>query len=103
MPNPPCRTVSKDHTLYFLEASPQIKKHFFNGSRSGLGLFVINTRISESGHMFAFLILLVLSLYIASTVDIRLAAAITLINVFFNFYPLVLQRYHRLRLKNMIP
>ena len=76
------------------------KKHFFNGTRSGLVLFEINTRISESGHLFAFLILLPLSLYIASAVDIRLAVSITLINVLFNFYPLILQRYHRLRLRN---
>jgi hypothetical protein len=75
------------------------KKHFFNGLRSGFAQFERNTRISESGHTFAFVIILVVSLYIGFFANIRLAIITTLINVIFNFYPAMLQRYNRARLQ----
>ena len=78
------------------------KKHFFNGRRSGLNQFERNTRISESGHAFAFVTITVASFYIASVANIHLAIIVTLINVIFNFYPAMLQRYHRSRLQIMI-
>ena len=78
------------------------KKHFFNGRRSGLNQFERNTRISESGHAFAFVTITVASFYIAFVANIHLAIIVTLINVIFNFYPALLQRYHRSRLQIMI-
>ena len=79
------------------------KKHFFNGRRNGLVQFERNTRISECGHTFAFVIIVVVSLYIGFVVNIYLAIMATLINIIFNFYPSILQRYHRLRLQRMNP
>jgi len=75
------------------------KKHFFNGLRSGLVEFDRNTRISESGHTFAFIIILVVSFYIGVVANIHLAILTTLINIIFNFYPAMLQRYNRTRLQ----
>jgi len=75
------------------------KKHFFNGLRSGLVEFDRNTRISESGHTFAFIIILVVSFYIGVVANIFLAILTTLINIIFNFYPAMLQRYNRARLQ----
>ena len=77
------------------------RKHFFNGRRSGLAQFEMNTRISESSHVFAFAIITTVSFYIAFVANINLAVISTLINVIFNFYPAMLQRYHRSRLQIM--
>jgi hypothetical protein len=78
------------------------RKHFFNGRRSGLAQFEMNTRISESSHVLAFAIITTVSFYIAFVADINLAVIATLINVVFNFYPAMLQRYHRSRLQMMM-
>ena len=78
------------------------KKHFFNGRKSGLSQFERNTRISESSHIFAFVFITVVSCYIAFVANIYLAIIALLTNLFFNFYPAMLQRYHRLRMRNII-
>ncbi len=78
------------------------RKHFFNGTRSGLAQFEDNTRISESSHIFAFACILAVSLSLGSAGNIGLAIVANLVNVFFNLYPAVLQRYHRLRLQTMM-
>jgi len=78
------------------------RKHFFNGTRNGLAEFERNTRISESSHTFAFVCIVAVSFYLGLVGNLHLAIIATLINVIFNFYPAVLQRYHRLRLQTMM-
>jgi hypothetical protein len=78
------------------------RKHFFNGRRSGLAQFEMNTRISESSHVLALAIIATVSFYFAFVANINLAVIATLINVVFNFYPAMLQRYHRSRLQIMM-
>ena len=78
------------------------RKHFFNGKKSGLAQFEMNTRISESSHVLAFAIITTVSFYLAAVANINLAIIATLINVVFNFYPAMLQRYHRSRLQIMM-
>jgi len=78
------------------------KKHFFNGRRSGLIQFELNTRISESGHTFAFVAVLVVLFYIGIVSNIQLAIVSILINIIFNFYPAMLQRYNRARLQSVM-
>ena len=78
------------------------RKHFFNGRKSGLAQFEMNTRISESSHVLAFASITTVSFYLAAVANINLAIIATLINVVFNFYPAMLQRYHRSRLQIMM-
>jgi ABC-type multidrug transport system fused ATPase/permease subunit len=78
------------------------RKHFFNGRKSGLAQFEMNTRISESSHILAFAIITTVSFYLAAVANNNLAIIATLINVVFNFYPAMLQRYHRSRLQIMM-
>ncbi len=78
------------------------KKHFFSGTRNGLAQFESNTRISESSHTLAFICCLAVSFYLGFVGNARLAIIAMLVNVIVNFYPAVLQRYHRLRLQTMI-
>jgi hypothetical protein len=55
------------------------KRYLFDGKRSGLNKFAMNTRISESGHVFAFVIITVLLLYFALVAKIHLAIIATFI------------------------
>ena len=75
------------------------RKHFFNGKKSGLAQFEMNTRISESSHVVAFAIITTVSFYLAAVANINLAIIAIVINVIFNLYPAMLQRYHRSRLQ----
>ena len=73
------------------------RKKYFNGSRAGLQNFIFQANQSEFGHLMAFsaiflvtLLLLYKSLFIAAFIT-------TVINIIGNLYPVILQRYHRVR------
>ena len=48
------------------------RKHFFNGRKSGLAQFEMNTRISESSHVLAFAIITTVSFYLAAVAKIKI-------------------------------
>ena len=74
------------------------KQFFFDGTRSGLARYDQNTRRAEFIHTLAFAVILLASLYIGMSGDSLLAGAVFLVNVVWNFYPVILQRYQRSRL-----
>jgi len=75
------------------------KRFLFDGTRSGLARFDQNTRKAEFIHTMAFIVILLASLHIGMSGDPLLAVAVFLVNVVWNFYPAVLQRYQRSRLR----
>ena len=76
----------------------QNKKYFFNGTRNGFAEFKLNTLKSEFGHFVGFVVVMILTIYIGIKINIFIALLAFVINIIFNFYPFILQRYHRLRL-----
>lgn len=76
----------------------QNKKYFFNGTRNGFAEFKINTMKSEFGHFLGFIVVIILTIYIGIKIYLVTALTAFIINIIFNFYPFILQRYHRLRL-----
>ena len=78
------------------------KKHFFNGTRNGFIIFEENTRKSEFGHFVPFIIIIFMTIYVGIFNDLNKAIWILLINILFNFYPFILQRFHRMRLDRII-
>jgi hypothetical protein len=76
----------------------QNKKYFFNGTRNGFAEFKINTMKSEFGHFMGFIIVMILTIYIGIKINMVTALMVFIINIIFNFYPFILQRYHRQRL-----
>jgi len=72
---------------------------YFNGTRNGLKKFLYETRQSEFGHLSAFVIITLISIAVMSKRHVLLSSVIMLINIIGNFYPLVLQRYHRIRIE----
>jgi len=79
----------------------QNKKYFFSGSRKGFGDLEITTRKSEFGHFVGFCIVMILTILIGFKTDISIAIMIFIVNILFNFYPFMLQRFHRLRLNEL--
>lgn len=54
---------------------------------------------SEFGHLIPFLILSIVSIYLLMVGLSKLAVFTLLINVIGNFYPIILQRHHRMRIQ----
>jgi hypothetical protein len=79
----------------------QNKKYFFSGLRNGFGDLEISTKKSEFGHFFGFCIIMILTILIAFKSNYSLVIMISIVNMFFNFYPFMLQRFHRLRLSEL--
>ena len=78
------------------------RKNYFSGKRTGLENFSIETKTSEFGHFGAFIIVLIVSLYFIYLQYYLLFVITSVINVLFNFYPVILQRYHRMRIQSII-
>ena len=75
------------------------QKQFFDGTRTHLMHLVNQTKSAEFGHLMPLMIIGFLSIVFAVQVDVYLGLATMLINIFFNFYPIVLQRHHRMRVQ----
>lgn len=78
------------------------RKKFFNGKRSNLDHFIIETKKAEFGHLIPFILINLLAIvYIAMQLYFLAIFTVT-INVIFNFYPIILQRYHRMRIQMVL-
>lgn len=77
------------------------RKVYFNGSRTGLENFDAQTRQSEFGHLAAFISISIVSFFILRNGSLLLFSTVVLINFIGNLYPIVLQRYHRLKIERI--
>ncbi|MBN2275726.1 MAG: hypothetical protein JXR41_09965 [Bacteroidales bacterium] len=80
----------------------QNKKYYFDGTRNGFNRFIVYTKRAEFGHGFGFIIVLIINIYLGLSTNLLMTVLVFVINILFNFYPYVLQRYHRLRLNRII-
>lgn len=77
------------------------QKKFFDGTISGINNFEVQTQKSEFGHLIPFVIISLLCVYFAMRGFWWAVFFTTLVNVIFNFYPILLQRHHRGRLARL--
>ncbi len=77
------------------------QKGYFDGSLAGLQHFIINTKKSEFGHLLPFVILTGISVVLIFYTKFLTAFVTFLINIIFNFYPIILQRQHRVRTQRL--
>lgn len=77
-------------------------KKYFDGTKSGVLLFDYNTKQSEFGHLLAFALILILSLILLFEGHKFVFFWIQPMNVVLNFYPIVLQRKHRIVIDRLI-
>jgi dolichol kinase len=74
------------------------RKKYFDGTKRGVQNFVYQSKQSEFGHLAALVAILVVSVVLLAYKYFALVAIITAINILGNLYPILLQRYHRLRI-----
>ena len=75
---------------------------FFDGTRAGFENLIYQTKQSEFGHLGAFVIILIFSLFLIKRGYGVLFMSITLINLIGNLYPIILQRKHRFRIERIM-
>lgn len=85
-------------TLWRSKAQQQ---KYFNGRPDGLEHLAEQSRKSEFGHLLPFVILTVVGTYMVIFVQPVLGGLCLFINLLGNFYPVVLQRHHRMRLQRI--
>lgn len=77
------------------------QKKYFNGRRDGLQHFITQSKKSEFGHLFPFWIVNALCVYLLYLGLYPLAIFTLIWNIIGNFYPILLQREHRMRIQNI--
>ncbi len=84
--------------LRFFWGKQKHRKRYFDGTKAGLQHFEMQTRQSEFGHLAAFVAIAVVSVFVLYRGHVAIFGFTTLINVVGNFYPIVLQRHHRIQI-----
>lgn len=74
------------------------QKNYFNGRLDGIAHFKTQTKKSEFGHLIPLIALTILCVFLVIKDFKKLALVTFIINIFFNGYPILLQRHHRMRL-----
>lgn len=92
----------KKGLLLFFWAKPKNRKRFFNGTRSGLDSMMFETHQAEFGHLGAFVGLEIISIVLLTDGVYTTGILVTLINIVTNLYPVILQRFHRIRLQRIM-
>ena len=77
------------------------RKKYFNGTKKGIANFIFQTKQSEFGHLGALILIMAGSIALLYHHYFLLVAVITLLNIIGNLYPIILQRYHRIRIERL--
>ncbi|WP_082921541.1 hypothetical protein [Lewinella sp. 4G2] len=75
---------------------------YFDGTIAGVGHLDQESRKSEFGHLLPLLIISGVVVYLFVLGAVVPALVTLVINVIFNFYPILLQRHHRMRIQRMM-
>ena len=75
------------------------REKFFNGKRAGISNLVEQSMKSEFGHLLPFIIISAVSIYLISIDLVELGLFTMIWNILGNLYPILLQRYHRMRVQ----
>lgn len=90
------------HFLLFTFYKKKNNQKYFNGTKSGIKKFDYNTRQSEFGHLTAFILIEIIAVIFLSKNLSSIFLWIQPINIFLNFYPIILQRFHRIKTENIL-
>ena len=77
------------------------RKKYFNGTKKGLINFIYQTKQSEFGHLGAFFLILICSIILLFNRLYFIVLIMTLLNIIGNVYPIILQRFHRIRIEKI--
>jgi len=79
----------------------EMQKDLFDGKVESLNSFEQKTKKSEFGHLIPLFLITILCVFLVKTKMWILISITMIINIIFNFYPVILQRHHRMRLQRM--
>ncbi|MBL4586072.1 MAG: hypothetical protein JKX84_03310 [Flavobacteriales bacterium] len=85
--------------LLFFWGWKKNRKKYFSGKKGGLDSFVLETKQSEFGHLGGLILTLGLSIPVLVNGHFVVFGIIQLFNLLGNFYPIILQRHHRMRVE----
>ena len=77
------------------------RNRYFDGKKGGMEHLVTETQKAEFGHLIPFVIITLISFYLIVTGMIMLGSFTFAFNWIGNFYPIILQRHHRMRVENI--
>ncbi len=78
------------------------RRKYFDGTRKGLSNFIYQSKQSEFGHFISGVTVLIASIILLFYGYHLLVIMVSIINIIGNLYPVILQRYHRIRIENLI-
>jgi len=78
------------------------RKRYFDGTKAGIRNWIKESKSSEIGHLIPYTILFGLSIWSLLLGFWKMALINFILNIFANFYPIVLQRMHRARINKII-
>jgi hypothetical protein len=87
--------------LFLFWGAEKNRKTFFDGTRAGLKNFEMQTRQSEFGHLASFVLVFLSLLLLLIKGHIWIVIPGMLVNIIFNFFPILLQRSHRVQLNRV--
>lgn len=88
--------------MLFFWGSKKNRKKYFNGTRTGIDNFMYQTHQSEFGHLGALILVAVTNMYTFYLGYYAISIFLFVINMVGNLYPIILQRYHRIRFERFI-
>lgn len=77
------------------------RQQYFDGTKKGLDHFDYQTRQSEFGHLAALIFVQFAAVMVMLRGHYAIALWTTFLNVISNFYPIVLQRHHRINIERL--
>lgn len=77
------------------------RQKFFDGTKLGLDNFDYQTRQSEFGHLAALIVIQIVVFFMLFKGHYAIAFFTTLLNFISNFYPVLLQRTHRIQISRI--
>ena len=77
------------------------RQKYFDGTKLGLDNFDYQTRQSEFGHLAALIVIQIVVFFMLLKQHYAIAFFTTLLNFISNFYPVILQRTHRIQISRI--
>jgi hypothetical protein len=77
------------------------RKKYFDGTRLGISNFSYQSRQSEFGHLISFVCIVLASAFLLAQGHLLLVLFASVINIVGNLFPVILQRYHRMRIERL--
>ena len=93
--------VFRKALLYLFWGHKKNSKKYFDGTRAGLDNFIYQSKQSEFGHLNAFVLISLISIILLFKEYYLMVVFTIFINAIGNFYPVILQRYHRFRIQRI--